>query len=702
MIKYDYTIERHETDTLSIYRPKAIPTELPNLVYIEAPNSSGKSTLLNLVALSFGGADHSGINDNLKSRMHTLLTSDYQKVSFDIKINRKDASYIINKEAASDLLFFSVEDQEGRKEYAPDNVQRFFNVVYDIPDNPLDQLNRLTDHIKSEQKNIRMILKDFQAYVQEQLRGAGNAKDKNKLEEKEYLYEKNKERLEEVEHDVKLEKKYVEYVQKYLYLKFFNESKKEKDKLESEIKHLSLGQNKFQKEKDNTTTRLRREMNDDINNCDDIHKEVFSDLKNKFEVSREIFDKFNGIDVMTISEDHHIPRSVEQIINAAVDELEGKKKKISEEVIKKEQILRDLYNLLSRHKSENIVIPGSEKTISDFLNVIQEERDKYKKDIEFNEILDHSVKRIFKLQNLMEGIVKKATRLYELNNNQSNADYDDVIKEQTLENKKSKLEKQKEKYRKYNSMCSKLGLNLNDEEEIKRILDEVRFNEEEKELREIKEHEVDRHVEKISKNYNTLSKELSDLNKQDYYLKKEIESLSILEEHPYQDRQGELKNTIKMLMDLTNRFKQFDDFITDISDKKNIINQNERQSYYDVLFRYVGKKIKTIRHIDVDYEVERIDLIQKQIITSSGKTIHFNDMGTGQSQSAYLIGKLNSLDQNKRHVVLFDEIAMMDKKSLMPVVQRLRELDDDGKLIAAMIVQRSDEQVVVKDLREDF
>ena len=49
MIKVDYRIERNEGDEVNIYAPKLIPNELPNVVYIQGPNSSGKSTLLNII-----------------------------------------------------------------------------------------------------------------------------------------------------------------------------------------------------------------------------------------------------------------------------------------------------------------------------------------------------------------------------------------------------------------------------------------------------------------------------------------------------------------------------------------------------------------------------------------------------------------------------------------------------------------------------
>lgn len=64
MITYDYTLERDlGNGKKQIFVPDKIPREFPNLVSIEGPNSSGKSTLLNIIALSMYGNKSKKIND---------------------------------------------------------------------------------------------------------------------------------------------------------------------------------------------------------------------------------------------------------------------------------------------------------------------------------------------------------------------------------------------------------------------------------------------------------------------------------------------------------------------------------------------------------------------------------------------------------------------------------------------------------------
>jgi exonuclease SbcC len=85
-----------------------------------------------------------------------------------------------------------------------------------------------------------------------------------------------------------------------------------------------------------------------------------------------------------------------------------------------------------------------------------------------------------------------------------------------------------------------------------------------------------------------------------------------------------------------------------------------------------------------------VDLITGKIISEDNEMIYLNDMGTGQTQSAYISSLLNvDATDSRKIVAMFDEIAMMDDTSLEPILARMKQLYEEKRLILGILVQRS-------------
>ena len=67
----------------------------------------------------------------------------------------------------------------------------------------------------------------------------------------------------------------------------------------------------------------------------------------------------------------------------------------------------------------------------------------------------------------------------------------------------------------------------------------------------------------------------------------------------------------------------------------------------------------------------------------------FSDFGTGQSQSAYLKGLLQSND-GRKVIALLDEVAMMDSSSMKPIYDLLKDQAKTGELLAAVVIQKAE------------
>jgi len=54
---------------------------------------------------------------------------------------------------------------------------------------------------------------------------------------------------------------------------------------------------------------------------------------------------------------------------------------------------------------------------------------------------------------------------------------------------------------------------------------------------------------------------------------------------------------------------------------------------------------------------------------------------------------------NRIIIALFDEVAMMDEKSLEPIFNKCKELYDKGLLLAAIIVQKAKDIKAISKVR---
>ena len=128
--------------------------------------------------------------------------------------------------------------------------------------------------------------------------------------------------------------------------------------------------------------------------------------------------------------------------------------------------------------------------------------------------------------------------------------------------------------------------------------------------------------------------------------------------------------------------------------KKSVDKGRKDEEYFDAVAKYLGRRVGYVRHLDESLEVSKVDLIEGVIATKTGKRIRLTDMGTGQSQSAYLTGLLNT-DDRRRIIAIFDEVAMMDVASLEPIYNKLRELYKQDRLLLGIVVQKGETTKVV-------
>ena len=142
--------------------------------------------------------------------------------------------------------------------------------------------------------------------------------------------------------------------------------------------------------------------------------------------------------------------------------------------------------------------------------------------------------------------------------------------------------------------------------------------------------------------------------------------------------------------------------------RNNLIKENgelksddslEYKSYMKIIGEYVASLMGSkIIYQDSNVDIAYIDYSSKTpyFVTPDNKRIVFSDFSGGQGSSNYLKAKLN-INEERKFIVLIDEIANMDNKSLDMVIDRLKELDDNNKLLLAILVEPAKEANTFKN-----
>lgn len=337
-------------------------------------------------------------------------------------------------------------------------------------------------------------------------------------------------------------------------------------------------------------------------------------------------------------------------------------------------------------------LPGVGLSIPKFIAILKKETTKYE-DIRIK--ADHLNQAITHLDNLLT-VRKAAIEIIDLamavleakSGDTSLVEYDES--QDKYEKTKLKMQSAQKMIEYYKAECAKLEIK---ESEIQLYCESVSTS---KDFKKFSQYTSNDLKEKIASLQEEIYNKCNELDRHRQYiehiLKPEIDTLEHKKPHPFTNYLDELKQISGMVIKMEQKLTlEFDEYIRELKqrnvNKKNITG--EKQDYYDLVFEFLAKKIGYILHINEMHELKKIDLIDGIIITTKGTEIRIKDMGTGQSQSAYLTALLSSTD-NRKIIALFDEVAMMDSKSLQQVYTKLKELYAQGKLLIAVIVQKGE------------
>lgn len=698
MIEFDYVLVRDEGTRTTTFKPNEIASPLPNLALIEGPNASGKSTLLNVLALAFYGLKTPRLNAALREKIRDLVQSDHQRLKFRIKISDEEGRSIL--EAVKDdpeRQDIVVKEYDGERAHilSAEAFQRKYNLIYDIPDNPIERLAQLVVEIREVQNHfanrVGSMKNTILRYVTE-IKAAGDPKLVEKLT---LTIAANQEQAEKQVTEKERYEQVLTLLEKYRIGRAFAQAFQDYTRVQGDLEEAQTELERAKKQAKKVDSKARQRRNAVIQEVEEMkqrHRSLASNLKYILpKDEKDRLDLWDRIDFDSALRQRELPdlpwelvRHFRGILQKMID---GNRAKMTEA-----KIFTELLTVLRKYRDSDVVIPGVQKPVIDFIEMLEKVSDEYESARILQERIYSAFEEFDKLDQDRRELGELLTELGSLGDSTVTEDSSEVFEEEELARVvrlQDEFAAAETKCQHLGRECVKVGLNPDDvHSEIDALASEEALSSylpyDEDELRKASEH--------LRADIATRSERLKRLQLDIEIRKADLARLEKKEPHRFQKMQPQLEDLLEKCQALEQKLsRQYAGYLDKLSQQRAIApSSSEEKKYFDAAGQYLGRKLKRVRHVDREYEVVTVDFPLREIRTKEGVRIRLSDMGTGQSQSAYLQGLLNS-DDDRIIMALFDEVAMMDSKSLKPILRRLNELSRAKKLILGVVVQRADE-----------
>ncbi|MBC8213113.1 MAG: hypothetical protein H8E71_00510 [Candidatus Marinimicrobia bacterium] len=718
MIKYNYTLNRFEGKYFpkKKYSPDKIPSEIHNISYLEGSNSSGKSTLMNILAISFFGHKKNGINATLKEDMEGLIKDPDDELKFNVDIDNEILGIkikITKKKNNDPTLEFIWEKKGKKKKLTADEVERRINLIYDLPDNPRHRLSELLKDIKFVNMHYASRIANFRTHLNNLLLEISNTPSKKDLEKKESNVLDITNQLADLEDNIKANKKLLNDLNKYYLSIQYNHKKRLLDEFKREFKDLEKKKKLIKTSNNKSTIGLA----DLINSRDNFNRHIFNIRAEKVnpildmilsdnKESKANFKIWKDINI----QDEYLKSKSDSLLLTYIEQfksiIDDKINSLVDNKTKKEiNLISELIRVLDHYQHSTLTITGIQIDLQELLNSLKDKEEDYKSIKEKERVYSNCKNSLSEIENYFLKIINEI--IPKINENRSkmkdNAQafmYNDESIKNELAKLKDRIQLTGAKLDSYKQRLN--GLNINIKNTIN-IISKFRNNKEYQIFHEKDHDTLLRNKKDIEEKLDDLKNELNRKFTLLSISKTELKKLKKKKPHKYKDHYKLLNNYFEVLQTMERCFRNdFDKYIRSLIERK--VNKKsmtkDENNYSIAISKFLANKVRHVRHVDETYVVSRIDMIDNKIITQTGKELKLKQLGTGQGQAAYLDGLLSTTDERPM-VVLFDEVAAMDMESLKPIFKKIQYLYRNNKILCGLIVQKSNDKTVkIEDINE--
>jgi exonuclease SbcC len=712
VITYDYILNRINENRIFI--PEDIPKDIPNLVLIEGPNSRGKSTLLHIIALSMFANKNEKINPALLNKMNLLINSDHQNIKFNLEISDKHKKPLFHAEKKDFNINEIILKENINNKFELVTHETFeskYNLIYDIPNNPIERLKELLNELKDEQQRYGNYLLSFHSYLYELITDISKYRDPDRLSKLKSLRTEAINYLKKINEELPSKEKFLSLFEKFVYTRFFIYYYTEKERLLEKInkyeENVGSLKGKIQKA-DKSELTIEKRINQQLDNIFTGYKEISPKLFpifNKTEkIYLEIWKKAEIHNIKNFEFDSNLKKALSHFINTFDSEIQ---KLEANNELQKGQVYNNIFEFLKRYENEKIIFPKLDLTIKEFIDILKSEKERY--DVitgKYNSFISIQAD-LCDLQSLIESLNPDLEKLKKIRKEEKSIEdqtYSVELTEPEINSIKERLKDIKKKYDYYEKLCLTKDINI---ENLKNnCVEEITKFGNYKELEPfftLDEKDMD---EKIISLRGEIHKDKENRTQKNTLVDRYDEDIKLLEKrepHKYENYKIELNELLRTTEILSQKLlSDYAKLLRQIQQKPAPKPQNEfERTYYDEVSKYLGSRMGSFGHIDKIYHALKVDLISEVVHTFEGIPIYLSDMGTGQSQTAYLLALLNVKNDNRKIIALFDDVAMIDDPNLSRIIEKFRDLYREDKLLFGIIVQMNRNEFKVTSLLEE-
>ena len=665
-------------------------TKISNVAIFRGHNSSGKSTFMDLVALSFYGTDSPEVISKLKEKLSYL--KDSNNSDFDFKLNVSNQKITLRAHAIKsgfikgygewDCIVEESRDNKEFKELTKEEFRQKYRLIYDMPDRPMERVKELVreaERIIREKKDSADM---FRQVLSDEIVNAEKSRDedlifllKNELMQK-------KETIQTYTDDVDQFNKMSKKLYQLYYYLVLNKLYNDREDINQKIKNLDSDRTKKEKEKakENKDYELNlRKIKSQLrllvenyriccNNLDRLQKIESSDI--------QLYLQFGSMTPETIlkngcSQLYDFRKISKDLINKIKSAYQDDSTAILSE---KKKLLGELVTALEPYLSDNFEVLDS--PINQVYEKLNSELQQIQTEVgEFDTVQD-----ILERMKSAYDSAKTADSMYEdlgeppeveSYGGESgiasglNARRDSIIQSIRVESEKA----------------APYGVTS---ETLEQIYETCQNDILLSDYLNLPTEDILEKANEISKSVDSKNQKISDLKARVDSLNRELEEAESRASHPLSDYRNELSILQSAVNGMVRDFNEKAHMLDKLAREDTVPETEKNVDFLENVWVYLGKRLDTIQHIGNVYKIQKINMNRHSIITESGATIQFKDMGTGESQLAYLTGLLNS-DDDRVTIAMFDEVDHMDPIIISKIQSHLKELYESGKILMGIM-----------------